>query len=302
MKKIQHTITILCLLLFLPSCENDGGDSKINSQNGALPNIQKLDKTDTFIDLLGVQDGDDFNLGFSVDLALGEISSMNIIAFYTKANGTITKATLASNIVSFPATLTLTRDDIYDAFNNVNNPEDFQSGDKLTITADITLKNGTILKIINDDGTNNFSSNIATSDLYKVFQTYNVTCASYLGGTYTYSTTNVGEPNGDFAAGPLTGTVTFTDKGGGVYDISDASFGGFNALYGGGDSSKRVQLQDICNQISFKGKDQYGSTFNFTSLTVNGNKLTFHWENDYGEFGDTTLTRTDNTNWPDLTF
>ena len=28
--------------------------------------------------------------------------------------------------------------------------------------------------------------------------------------------------------------------------------------------------------------------------------MSFHWENDYGEFGDTTLTRTDGTNWPQL--
>lgn len=301
MKKIQHIITIIALLFLLPCCENDGGDSKISTQNGALPNIQKTANTDTFIDILSLQSGGDFNIGFSADLAIGKISSMDIVAFYTKVDGTVLKATIATNIVSLPATFTLNRDDLFDAFSTLNSPNDISTGDKLTISTDITLKDGTVLKILNDDGTNNFSSNIATSNLYKVFQTYNVACASYLAGTYNFSTTNVGEPGGTFISSTLTGTVTLTDKGGGVYDISDASFGGYDALYGG-DIAKGVQLQDVCNKISFQGKDQYGDIYSFTSLVVNGKNLTFHWKNDYGEFGDTTLTRTDNTNWPALTF
>lgn len=300
MKKIQNIITILCLVLLLPCCENDGGDSKISTQNGALPNIQKLANTDSFIDLLEVQSGGNFNLGFSAEVATGKVSSMDIVGFYIKSDGTISKAVLASKIISFPVTYTLNRDDLYNAFSNVNTPEDFESGDKFIISADITLTDGTVLKIINDDGTNNFSSNIATSNLYKVFQTYNVTCASYLAGTYNYSTTNIGDPEGDFIDDIITGTVTFTDKGGGVYDISDATFGGWGALYEDSPATG-VQLIDLCNQISFGGKDKYSETYSLTNIVVNGNTLSFHWKNSYKEFGDTTLTRTDNTDWPDLT-
>nr|WP_288836283.1 hypothetical protein [uncultured Flavobacterium sp.] len=298
MKKIQHIITILCLLFLLPCCENDGGDSKISTQKGALPNIQKLENTDSFIDILSVQSGGDFNIGFSVDLAIGKITSMDIIAFYTKTDGTLSKATIATNIVSLPATFTLNKDDLFDAFNNINSPDDISTGDKLTISAEITLKDGTVLKIMNDDGTNNFSSNIATSNLYKVFQTYNIACASYLAGTYNYSTTNIGDGS-YFTSDVFTGTVTFEDQGGGVYIISDGTFGGYTALYD--ETAIGVELKDICNQISFQGSNQYGDTFTMSNLVVNGNKLTFHWETSFGEFGDTTLTRTDNTNWPNLT-
>lgn len=299
MKKIQYILTILCLLIIFPCCENDGGNSKISTENGALPNIQKLKNTDAFIDILSIQSGGDFNLGFSVDLAIGKITSMDIVAFYTKVDGTLTKATIATNIVSLPATFTLNKDDLFDAFNNLNTADDISTGDKLTISAEITLKDGTVLKVINDNGTNNFSSNIATSDLYKVFQTYNVACASYLAGTYNYSTTNIGSPDSDFIDDIVTGTVTFTDKEGGVYDISDASFGGWGALYGE-TAAKGVQLIDVCNQISFGGEDKYGETYSITNIVVNGNVLSFHWENSYKEYGDTTLTRTDNTDWPDL--
>ncbi|AOZ98598.1 hypothetical protein [Flavobacterium commune] len=298
MKKIQHIITILCLLFLLPCCENDGGDSKISTQKGALPNIQKLENSDSFIDLVAVQNNQEINLGFSVDLAIGKISSMDIIGLYIKSDGTIIKATLASNITSFPVSFNLNRNDLYDAFENLNSSEDFATGDQLIISADITLKDGTVLKIMNDDGTNNFSSNIATSNLYKVFQTYNVSCPSYLAGTYNYSTTNIGDGS-YFTSDVFTGTVTFEDQGGGVYIISDGTFGGYTALYD--ETAIGVELKDICNQISFQGSNQYGDTFTMSNLVVNGNKLTFHWETSFGEFGDTTLTRTDNTNWPNLT-
>jgi len=300
MKNIKKIFAILTLLMLALSCENDGGDSKIDTKYGAVVDIQKQSNTDNFIDLLAVQAGGDFNIGFSVNLGIGEISSIDIVGFYIKANGTLDKATLFSNIVSLPKTFTLKHNDLYNAFDNVNTPADFESGDKLIISAEITLKNGTLLKIINDDASNNFSSNIATSNLYKVFQTYNVACASYLAGTYQFTTTNVKAPTGESAAGPLTGTVTFEDLGGGLYEISDGSFGGWNGLYGSGPAIG-VQLQDSCNKISFQGEDQYGEIFTMTNLVVNGTKISFHWENDYGEFGDTTLKRTDGSNWPALT-
>ncbi|UQD54913.1 hypothetical protein [Flavobacterium sp. K5-23] len=125
-------------------------------------------------------------------------------------------------------------------------------------------------------------------------------CTSTLGGTYAYSTTKMGEPGGGRVAGPVTGNVTFTATTPGVYAISDASFGGWIGLYGPGNIAKNVKLTDICNKIAYSGKDQYDEIFTFSNLVVNGTKLSFHWVNDYGEFGDTTLTRTDGKNWPNL--
>jgi len=125
-------------------------------------------------------------------------------------------------------------------------------------------------------------------------------CISELAGTYASVTTNMGEPGGGRVAGPQAGTVTFTKISAGLYSISDAAFGGTTGLYGPGNSATGVTLQDICNQISYTGVDQYGEIFTFSNLTVNASKLSFHWENDYGEFGDTTLTRTDGTSWPSL--
>lgn len=297
MKKIQHIITILCLLFLLPCCENDGGDSKISTQKGALPNIQKLENSDSFIDLVAVQNNQEINLGFSVDLAIGKISSMDIIGLYIKSDGTIIKATLASNITSFPVSFNLNRNDLYDAFENLNSSEDFATGDQLIISADITLKDGTVLKIMNDDGTNNFSSNIATSNLYKVFQTYNVSCPSNLGGTYSVLTSGESTDSGPSPSeNPISNypyTVTITDNGGGNYTISD-SFGGLYILWYdiyGLTFNVESDFTDICGSISSQFEDPFGSIVNYTG-TVNPNgTITIHWSNDFEDFGDSVLTK-----------
>ena len=301
MKKIKIILATLILALLLPSCENDGGTSKIGySSNGAVPNIQKISDSDSFIDLTLINSGSNINLGFTVDKAIGDVSSMNVVGFYIKANGTVYKATLASNVTTFPSNYNINQSNLINAFAELNTASDFEIGDQLKITTELTLKDGSIQKIINDDGTDNFSSSIATSNRYKIVQSYNVSCPSDLGGTYNYVTTKAKAPTGESAAGPLTGTVTFEDKGGGVYAISDASFGGWIGLYGPGNIAEGVTLTDVCNKIAYTDKDQYGEIFTFSNLVINGSEMSFHWENDYGEFGDTKLIRTDGSNWPNL--
>ncbi len=189
MKKIKIILATLILALLLPSCENDGGTSKIGySSNGAVPNIQKIAGSDSSINLVAVNNGNLIHLGFTVDKAIGDITSMNIIGFYTKANGTIYKATLVSNVTTFPASFNITQTDLFNAFAELNSASDIQLGDQLKITAELTLKDGSVQKIINDDGSDNFSSNIATSNRYKVQQTYDVSCpindSSLFNGNY----------------------------------------------------------------------------------------------------------------------
>lgn len=297
MKNIKKIFAVLALLMLVLSCENDGGDSKLNSKYGAVVDIQKQNNTDTFIDLVSVQNGEDFNLGVTVDLAVGKISSVDLVGFYTKKDGTITKATLVSNIITLPSTINLTRDDIFDAFANINTATDFESGDKLVISADITLKDGTVVKLINDDGSNNFSSNIATSNLYKLFQTYNVSCSSDLGGTYSVKTSGTSTDSGPTPSeNPISNfpyTVVITDLGGGDYTISDA-FGGVYILWYdiyGLDFEVEGSFSDVCGTISGKFPEPFGTDVIFTG-TVNPNgTISIHWENGYGDFGDSVYTK-----------
>lgn len=186
---------------------------------------------------------------------------------------------------------------------------DFEYDSEIIIPAYSTAGSGEI-KILNDDEDEenetftlkigNVNTSNATLESKELSFTI-IDCYSDLAGTYSYSTTNVSAPTGEFSAGPLTGSVTFTATGGGVYEISDASFGGWIGLYGVGNIATGVSLVDLCGGIAYDGVDQYGEVFTFTNLIIAGSNMSFHWENDYGEYGDTTLTRTDGSNWPNLT-
>ncbi len=101
---------------------------------------------------------------------------------------------------------------------------DFEFDHEIIIPAYSTSASGQI-KILNDDEdeeTETFTlrvSNANTSNASIVSQDLSFTiidCYSDLAGTYSYSTTNMSEPGGGSAAGPVTGTVTFTAAGAGV--------------------------------------------------------------------------------------
>jgi len=303
MKNIKLIFASLVAAAMVLSCNDDGGDSVRAVQYGAVPNIKKVAGTEAIINLNEVQQGNDFALSFTVDKGFGDPASMDIVAFYIKTDGTAEKAILAANVTTFPTTINITKATLINAYESLAGDADFELGDQLKISADVTLKDGTVIKLLKDGtGAQNYGQDIANSTVFSVIQVYTVACPSDLGGEYQFTTTNVGEPGGGTVAGPLTGTVTFTDTGGGVYDISDASFGGWLGLYGPSADSMSigVTLIDICGTLSFGGEDQFKEIFTITEVTVNGSELSFHWENDYGEFGDTVLTRTDGTDWPPL--
>ena len=54
MKNIKKIFAVLALLMLVPSCENDGGDSKLDLKYGAVINIQKTSSSDTFINLVSL--------------------------------------------------------------------------------------------------------------------------------------------------------------------------------------------------------------------------------------------------------
>lgn len=131
--------------------------------------------------------------------------------------------------------------------------------------------------------------------------TVRFSCASTLAGTYQYSTVNAFAPGLPIVPGPTTGTVTLTAAAvAGEYAISDSSFGAYSKWSGYAPISTGIRLVDQCNTLSFAGANaQYGDTWSISNVVVNGNKLTFKWTTSYGEYGTTTLTKS-NGNWPAL--
>jgi len=297
MKKIKLIFTTLAILLLMPSCENDGGNSKINFKNGALTDLQKISTTDSFINLIAVNSGDDINLGFTVEKAIGDFSSMDIVGFYTKANGTIYKATLVSNVTTFPATFNISKTDLFDAFEELNTASDFELGDKLIITNQLTLEDGSIQRIINDDGSPNYSPNIASSGLYKVFLSYGVSCPSDLGGTYSVLSSGASTDSGPTPSeNPIANfpyTTVITDNGGGSYTMDDA-FGGLLILwYDIYDLTFKVkgEFTDVCGNLSGSFTGAFGEINTITGGVNPNGSLNIHWENEWGDYGDAIYTK-----------
>jgi hypothetical protein len=299
MKNIKYIFAFLTLGLLAISCENDGGDSKLDLEEGAVPNIKKIATNDSFINLLAINEGEEISIGFTVDKALGNVSSMDIVLFYTNASGT-SKATLATGVSTFPQSYILDQNDLMELFDNLNSAEDFSLGDKLTVSADLHLTDGRIVKILNDNGAPNYGQDILNSTRYSVIQVYNVSCPSDLAGTYNVISSGASTDSGPSPSeNPISNypaTVTITATGGGTYTVSDI-YGGLYILwydiYGIDESYTSGSFVDVCDTISGEFKEPFGTTVILTGTVNPDGTLSMHWVNGYGDFGDSIYTKVD---------
>lgn len=130
-----------------------------------------------------------------------------------------------------------------------------------------------------------------------------VSCASLLAGAHPFVSTNLAAANGyDCPTGEVTGVVTFEPIGGGEYRVSDLGFGQYESTCwnDGPATSGSATIKDVCNEITSGGLDQYGLTYVWVITDVSGPELSISWSNDYGDSGNTVVTREDGTDWPPL--
>lgn len=127
--------------------------------------------------------------------------------------------------------------------------------------------------------------------------TIEVSCESDLSTTYTYTNTD------NFTGETLTGEgeMTIFDEMPGVYVVTDFSFGTWPAAYGIDPPTGTLMFRENCGTISLSGTDNYGDTWSMVEILESGGpNFTFRYENTYPEFGTVTLTRTDGSDWPQL--
>lgn len=297
MNNIKLIFTLLVLTFLVASCNDDGGDSKLEWSDGAVAHILKDNAADSFIDLIAINEGGSINLAFSIDKKFGDVKSMDVVAFYTKTTGTVSKGTLFTNVTTFPSNFSIDQEDLYTAFTNLNTPSDFEVGDKLTITVDLTLSDGTVIKTISDNGVPNYGSNLATPPFSPV-QVYNVACPSDLGGTYSVLTSGSStDPGPDASVNPIANypyTVTITDNGGGSYTISDA-FGGVYILWYemyGLDFEVEGSFSDVCGTISGSFPEPFGTDVTYTgSVDSDTGIITINWVNGFDDQGVSVFTK-----------
>jgi hypothetical protein len=172
-----------------------------------------------------------------------------------------------------------------------------EGGDAFEIRFLLTLTDGRTFTNANASEPIRGTAFFASPFLYRA----TVACNSTMAGTHTFSTTNITAGAGGSAGacgGTVTGTVTFEEVAGkvGVFKVSDVSFGQFGCAWDDTPPGGSVLLNDACGKLSFSGIDKYGDSYSISGVTLDGNKLTFTWENTYGDSGVTTITK-ESGNW-----
>ncbi len=261
MKKISLLLVALLFVGVFTGCEEE--DTFPFDTQGAVISLSNI---------AGFFDKTDPSSVYSFDVStLGEgVSSFDVLKSYN-GGSPVTHTTISQ----VPATVSVT---LAEALNGLGITEnDLEIGDQITFSF------GNV-----QTGSGAYDSATSTNA--------GVACSSVLAGTYDFSTSDY------FCAGdPVTGQATWTEVGPGLYEIDDWAYGSYQACYGGPAGSwGMLQLKDVCNQITIEGTDNYGDSWSFSGVTVDGSNLTLEWTNTYGELGTTVLTRTDGTVWPEL--
>jgi len=226
------------------------------------------------------------------DNGLGEDKAEKLLTTYTQADFTDDPITGLPRI-----TMTHTMTDLM-TFMGVNLADIIDGKDQFTFRQAMVFPDG---KTYTNSNVN--TAIAATGGVYKSPFANVVTvnkCPSELGGTVHYVTvvTASGNP-GSFPITPclpqVEGDTEFTKVGHGQWAIGDSTFGQYDCVWSDTDADGTV-WNDFCDELTVTGSDKYGLVYSFTIVTNDGTTLVIDWENDYGDAGTSSLTRTGG--WP----
>lgn len=288
MKKIKFLLLIAAIAGLSYSCEDDGGTSVVELDEGAVPNMAKSTTTEAFFDLVKIQNGENVNISFSADIAQGNPTSVDIVAIYTTSlTGDVYSATLFSN-VTLPQDFDLSIEDIVNAFPELNSVDDVLLADVIDITARLTMPNGSVLNILNDDGKLNTGTNINTTVLFNTIISYPVSCPSDIGGNYNVVSSGF-STDGAPVNNPLVNfsyDIVLTDNGGGSYTISDGVAGVYQDWYCapyGYCFETEGSFTDVCGTITGSWTEAFGCQVDLTGTVNPDGTLTIQWANCFGD-------------------
>jgi hypothetical protein len=134
---------------------------------------------------------------------------------------------------------------------------------------------------------------------------FGVVCVSDLAGTYTSTTTGKSTDTCCPDETTVESTVTITSLGSGKYEISDFSAGLYKKWYevygitdayvAETDKTKnklRGDILDACNKISGSWVEPFSESLTISGVSlVSDKKITYTWENGYGDKATVTLTK-----------
>ncbi|MCJ7758908.1 MAG: hypothetical protein MUP24_12275 [Gillisia sp.] len=291
MKNLKIILAFMMLATFIISCDDDGGTSKIDLQEGGVTNITKNADLDAILNLTDLRNGDELQIGFAVDVFYGNVVSADVVGFYKTSNDLFGPVNLVSGITQFPTEVTLDQDDIIASFAELNGRDDIKLADELIVSTRILLADGSEINLINNDGTRNYGSDIHTSPFFSAQVSYPVSCPSDLGGVYNV-VTNGENTDGQPPVVDFPYTVTLTDNGGGNYSISDGVAGVYIEWYSiyGYTFETAGNFTDICGVLSGSWVEGFGCQIDLTGTLNDDGTLTIRWDNCFGDFGDAVYT------------
>lgn len=264
---------IACLGVFLIGCHDapigDDFADKYYSPKGAV--VSATNVQTGFFDVLNP---DQSQIAFDLVSKGESVSSTDINVSFEGGNEVL----YGSSPV--PGSLTVTLPQLLDVLGLTI--DDVAVGDQVTFTFDVSTSSGV------------FRSSRSL--------TIPFSCFSDLGGTHDFVSTNLQAITGSCPSDPVTGTVTWTDLGGGTYSTSDLGFGQYGTTCWNDSpaTSANARFMDVCNEIISGGQDQYGLTYVWTITDVSGAELSMSWFNDYGDSGNVVITREGGEDWPPL--
>ncbi len=292
MKNLKIVLAFMMLATFIVSCDDDGGTSNVDLQEGGVTNITKNSDFAEIINLNDIRNGDEVQIGFDVDVFYGNVVSADVVGFYRTSTDLFGPVTLVSGITEFPTEVTLDQDDIIAAFAELNSRDDIQLADELILTTRILLADGSEINLVNNDGTRNYGSDIHTSAFFKAQVSYPVSCPSDLGGTYAVVSNGASTEAGIPAAVNLPYTITLTDNGGGSYSISDGVAGVYIFWYSGFGYTFETpgNFTDVCGTINGSWVEGFGCQVDLTGVVNEDGTLSISWENCFGDAVDAVYT------------
>ncbi len=318
MKKLRYKICFLFgLALFFSACEKDRVFPEFaDIEHGAYPRLLGS-ITGPNAPSFNYNDPENASITFMVEF-YDDQNGATVDSYCWTANhapsgssgdlGCVTRSQFGVNPANGrpTATFTFTLQQALDAMGLTI--EDVIGGEAIDFYATLTTNRGQVFTRFNTNAIT--QGQPAFRALFQIRS--NLICPSELAGVFDAVTTGQGVWAGSPCSSSWTGQVEWVHEGNGVYtiksvvegnELNDISMGSYYACYGvtgqSGLPNGTLKLTDACGKLAFIGLSQWGETYTFNSITVNGNQLTVDWANDYGETAVTTLTRTDGKNWPE---
>ena len=220
------------------------------------------------------------------NVAKKAMTTIESSAFATNADGY-----LSSTIeIGFAATMTLLG----------QGAADIDGGSKYRYHMVITMKDGTTFDAATTDS--NLESSSPFSALFQ--KDISIVCPSDLAGVFSSVGKAKAGANWPGADQPTSGNFEWTaTPEGNLYPVKggDFSYGAYKAVGYSSVPAGTLKNQDACGVLSAVGSSQWGEVYTFAAVTRQPDKKVMYidWSNDYGEAGETYLTRSDK-DWPDL--